>query len=394
VLILFAIVFIDLVGFGLVIPLLPFYGERFGASPLQVTLILAMYSLAQLFAAPLWGRLSDRYGRRPILLISLAGSVVAYLWMGVAYSLWVLFAARFLQGAMAGNIAAAQAYIADVTTPENRAKGMGMIGAAFGFGFIVGPALGGFLAGGDPATARLSAPFYLGAALSLLAFLGALIFLKESLTPERRGRIRRVGRIAAIAGALARPGLRGLILLSFLVTFAFSGMETTFAMWAFRQFGWGPLQVGYVFAFVGVLSAVMQGGLVGRLARRFGEERLLTAGLVAIVLGLVVLPEAHDLPLLLGATALLALGMGLTQPSLNSLISRRAGADEQGEVLGVNQSTGSFARIVGPWLAGTLFVDLGRDAPFFAGAVIVAAAVLVAIGLFRGARAARLQAPG
>ena len=376
--ILFAIVVIDLIGFGIVIPLLPFYGEHFGARPLVVTALLAMYSLAQLFAAPLWGRLSDRWGRRPILLASLAGSVFAYLWMGVAYSLWVLFAARFLQGAMAGNIAAAQAYIADVTTPENRAKGMGMIGAAFGIGFIFGPALGGFLAGGDPATANLGAPFYFGAGLSALAFVGALIFLKESLPPEQRGRIRRVWRLAAIADKLARPGLRGLILLSFLVVFAFAGMEVTFAMWARRQFGWGPLQVGYVFTFVGVLSAAMQGGLVGRLAKHFGEERLLTAGLASVLLGLAILPAAAGVPLLLAATGLLAVGMGLTQPSLNSLISRRARADEQGEVLGVNQSAGSFARIVGPWLAGFLFEAFGRNAPFLAGAVLMALALVLA----------------
>src|SRR5260221_253105 len=242
--ILFAIVVIDLIGFGLVIPLLPFYGERFGASPFAVTVILAMYSLAQLFAAPLWGRLSDRWGRRPILLASLAGSVVAYLWMGVAYSLWVLFAARFLQG--------------------------------------------------------------------------------------------------AIADKLGRPDLRGLILLSFLVILAFAGMEVTFAMWAFRQFHWGPLQVGLVFTFVGVISATMQGGLVGRLAKRYGEARLLTTGLAAILLGLLILPAAAGVPLLLASTGLLAVGMGLTQPSLNSLISRRARADEQGEVLGVNQSAGSI----------------------------------------------------
>src|SRR6266853_6049504 len=217
---LFLIVFVDLVGFGLVIPLLPFYAVRFGASPQQVTLLMAVYSLMQLFTAPLWGRLSDRVGRRPVLIVSMAASVFAYLWIGSATALWMLFTARALAGACAGNIAAAQAYIADVTKPEERAKGMGMIGAAFGIGFIIGPALGGFLAGGDPATAHLSAPFYVGAGLSALAFLGALIFLKESLPPERRGGNRRVGRLAAIADTLARPALRRLILLSFLVIFA------------------------------------------------------------------------------------------------------------------------------------------------------------------------------
>src|SRR5216683_826754 len=382
---LFAIVVIDLIGFGLVIPLLPFYGEHFSASPLVVTFLMSTYSLFQLFAAPLWGRLSDRHGRRPILLVSLAGGVAGYLWLGLADALWMLFASRALQGVCAGNIAAAQAYVADVTTPENRAKGMGMIGAAFGIGFIIGPALGGFLAGGDPATARLGAPFYVGAGLSALAFIGALVFLKESLPPERRGSIRRVGRLAAITDKLGRPNLRGLILLSFLVVLAFAGMEVTFAMWAFRQFHWGPLQVGLVFTFVGVISATMQGGLVGRLAKRYGEGHLLTTGLAAILLGLLILPAAAGVPLLLASTGLLAVGMGLTQPSLNSLISRRARADEQGEVLGVNQSVGSFARIVGPWLAGFLFEVFGPAAPFLGGAAVMAVALVLALRVLRPA---------
>src|SRR5271170_3635498 len=194
---LFLIVFVDLVGFGLVIPLLPFYAVRFGASPQQVTLLLATYSLFQLFAAPLWGALSDRIGRRPVLMTSMAASALAYLWFGSASALWMLFAARALAGACAGNIAAAQAYIADVTTPENRAKGMGMIGAAFGIGFIIGPALGGLVAGKDIANADLRTPGLLAAALSLTAFLGVILFLKESLPPGLPERPRR-SRLASL----------------------------------------------------------------------------------------------------------------------------------------------------------------------------------------------------
>src|SRR5712692_10268285 len=177
--VLFAIVLTDLIGFGIVIPLLPFYGEHFGASPLVVTLLMSAYSLLQLFGAPLWGRLSDRHGRRPILLVSLAGSVAGYLWLGFADALWMLFAARALQGACAGNIAAAQAYVADMTTPENRAKGMGMIGAAFGIGFIIGPALGGALAGSNPTSPDVSGPSFFAAALSALAFCATFVLLKE-----------------------------------------------------------------------------------------------------------------------------------------------------------------------------------------------------------------------
>jgi MFS transporter, DHA1 family, tetracycline resistance protein len=382
--ILFLIVFVDLVGFGLVIPLLPFYATRFGASPQQVTLVLATYSLFQLFAAPLWGALSDRIGRRPVLMTSMAASALAYLWMGSASALWMLFAARALAGACAGNIAAAQAYIADVTTPENRAKGMGLIGAAFGLGFIFGPALGGFLAGNDPATADLARPAWVAAALSLVALSGVLTLLPESLTPAQRGQALRRGRMSAILATLRRPILSRLILIFFLVILAFAGMESTFALWAMRQFRWGPEQVGYVFAYVGVLSAILQGGLIGRLAQRFGEERLLLCGLVLICLGLLALPFARDLPVLGLACSGLALGMGLTQPSLNSLISRRAGRAEQGEVLGVSQSVGSLARVVGPVLAGILFSDLGRNSPFEWGAGLIAVAFLLAFNLFRG----------
>ena len=387
---LFLIVFVDLVGFGLVIPLLPFYAVRFGASPQQVTLLLAVYSLMQLFTAPLWGRLSDRIGRRPVLMTSMAAAALAYLWLGGATELWMLFAARALAGACAGNIAAAQAYIADTTTPENRAKGMGLIGAAFGLGFIFGPALGGFLAGNDPATANLARPAWVAAGLSLAALCGVLFVLRESLTPEQRGQAQRRSRFGATLGALRHPVLSRLILIFFLVILAFAAMESTFALWAMRQFRWGPEQVGYVFAFVGVLSAVLQGGLIGRLTQRFGEERLLLCGLILIGLGLLVLPFAREVPLLGTAVSGLALGIGLTQPSLNSLISRRAGRDEQGEVLGVAQSVASLSRVLGPAMAGFLFADLGRGSPFLFGVVLIALALLLALHLLRGLGAAPL----
>ncbi len=374
---LFLIVFVDLVGFGLVIPLLPFYAVRFTASPQQVTLLLATYSLMQLLTAPWWGWLSDHIGRRPVLIASMAASVLAYLWLGRAEALWMLFGARALAGACAGNIAAAQAYIADITKPEDRAKGMGLIGAAFGLGFIIGPALGGFLAGNDPATADLAIPAWVAAALSLTALCGVLVLLPESLSPDRRGGPSR-GRVGAILSVLSRPVLSRLILIFFLVILAFAGMESTFALWAMRQFRWGPEQVGYVFAYVGVLSAILQGGLIGRLTHRFGEERLLLCGLVLVGAGLLVLTAARGVPLLGIAVSGLALGMGLTQPSLNSLISRRAGAEEQGEVLGVSQSVGSLARVLGPAAAGFLFGDFGRTSPFFWGAALIALALLVA----------------
>ena len=390
---LFLIVLIDLIGFGLVIPLLPFYAVRFGATAPEVTWLLATYSLMQLVAAPLWGRLSDRLGRRPVLMASMAASAVAYLWLGAANALWMLFAARALAGACAGNIAAAQAYIADITKPEERAHGMGMIGAAFGLGFIFGPALGGFLAGNNPASANLATPAWLAAALSGTALCGVLFVLRESHPVERRGVAQAQGRIGLIFGALRQPVLSRLIVIFFLVILAFAAMEGIFALWALRQLDWGPATVGYVFAYLGLLSAIMQGGLTRRLTKRYGEEKLLLAGLVLLGVGLVIVPFARGLAVLIGAFAALAIGLGLVQPALNSLISRRAGREDQGQVLGVTQSVGSLARVIGPPMAGYLFAGLGRGSPFLGGAVVVALAFFLALNLFGGFGAAPLAEP-
>ena len=390
--ILFLIVFIDLVGFGLVIPLLPFYAERFAASPLQMTMLFATFSLMSMITAPLWGRLSDHVGRRPVLMASMAAAALAYLGLAFATGLWMLFVARAFAGACAGNIAAAQAYIADVTPPEQRAKGMGMIGAAFGLGFIIGPVLGGIIAGNDLATADLEMPGLIAAGLSLAACLGVILLLPESLSADPAQGSR--GRIAAARAALARPMLVRLLAVFFLAILAFSGMETTFAWWAIAQFGWGPRSIGFVFFYVGLLSALMQGVLIGPLTRRFGEERLMLGGLGAIALGLLVLPFAHGLPVLVVALSALAIGMGAMQPSLNSLISRRAGAGEQGEVMGVAQSVGSLSRVLGPIIAGSLFGAVGPGSPFFWGAALVGCALLVGWRVMRpSATAANTVAP-
>jgi len=379
--ILFLIVFIDLVGFGVVIPLLPYYALRFDASPFAVTMLMATYSLAQFIAAPILGRISDRIGRRPVLLLSLACSILSYIWLGLAGTLWMLFGARLLAGAGAGNIAAAQAYIADVTPPEGRAKGMGMIGAAFGLGFTVGPAIGGVLAGANPATADLARPAFLAAGLSAIAFVFAAARLKESLSAPAA--TARRSRFTVIKGALGRPVLGNLIVLFFVTISAFAGMETTFALWANRSFGWGPEQVGWIFFYVGILLAALQGGLIGRLARRFGEARLVTAGAAIIGVGLLGIAFAHALWAVLVTTGLLAIGMGMLNPSVTSLVSRQAQADERGGIMGVSQSASSLARILGPAVAGAVFSLWGRNAPYYLGAVLMAAVVGMALRLPR-----------
>lgn len=378
---LFLIVLIDLIGFGVIIPLLPFYAERFQASPDVVTLVMAVYSMAQLFSAPLWGRLSDRIGRRPVLLVSMAGASVSYIWLGFADELWTLFAARAFCGAMAGNLSAAFAYVADVTAPENRARGMGLIGAAYGLGFIAGPALGGILAGPDPLHADYQTPAFVAAGMSMAALLMTAVILKESLSAELRAEtaLRKPVPFRRMIGAvLADRRLAFWIGLSFLATLVLAGMETTFAMWSERSFGWGPQQNGYLLAFLGLLSATIQGSLIGPLSRHLGTHRMVIQGAAVLAVSFLCLPFADTLGVLLVVTAGLAFGFSIISPALNSLISLEAEAGSQGSILGLSRSASILARVVGPALAGILFAGFGRDAPYFASAVLMLGVFLVA----------------
>ncbi|MFC1673485.1 MFS transporter [Pseudomonadota bacterium] len=372
--ILFLIVFIDLVGFGIVIPLLPFYGEHFQADPFVVALMMATFSLGQFVAAPFWGRLSDTIGRRPVLIVSLLGAALSYVWLGFAATLTALFAARLVGGLMAGNISAAFAYIADITTPENRAKGMGVVGAAFGLGFIAGPAIGGILAGPDPLTADYQTPAFVAAGMSFLAFVLTIVLLKESLPAdvrERRAAQPRKNRFAQLQEAVQRPGVGLLIALSFLATFVFAGMETTFAMWSRRTLEWGPEQNGYLFAFIGLIAAFLQGGAVGRLVKRFGEANLIVQGAVALALGMALIPFCTSVEPLIAAMVIVAYGFSVINPALNSLISLRSDATQQGQTMGVARSATTMARVVGPAWAGVLFAQLGKEWPYYAGAVLM-----------------------
>ena len=378
---LFLIVLVDLIGFGIIIPLLPFYGEHFHAQPSTVGLLMATYSLGQFIAAPLWGRLSDVRGRRPVLLFSLAGAVLGYVWLAYADSLWMLFAARAFGGLMAGNIAAAFAYAADVTTKENRAKGMGLVGAAFGIGFIMGPAIGGLLAGPDPLNADYTSPALAAAGLSALALVIGLVRLKESLPDEIRARNAgqpRRKRLHQFTHALGLPGVGRLMLLGFLATFVFAGLETTFAMWSRRSMGWGPEQNGWLFAFIGLTSAAIQGGMIGRLAKRFGERSLLRQGAAALAIGIGGIPLTHNLWQLLPVMAIAAYGFSVINPAFNSLISQNTPETDQGGVLGVTRSVTTMARVIGPAWAGMLFSILGRDWPYISGAAIMIAVLAIA----------------
>jgi MFS transporter, DHA1 family, tetracycline resistance protein len=361
--IVFTTVVIDLVGFGIVLPILPLWAEDFGASPTEIGLLTASYAVAQLLFAPLWGRLSDRYGRRPVILASLAGSAVAALLIGLAQTLLLLWVARVLQGVAGASYAAAQAYVADVTTARDRARGMGLIGAAFGVGFILGPAFGAVFSAVD---ARL--PFFVAAGLAALNLAIAHRRLPESLRP---GAPRAPApRLEVLRRALASRELGPLVWLSFVATFAFVAMEATFALFGERRFDYGAVEIAALFAFIGVMAAVAQGLLVGRLAERFGEGRVMIAGLAATAVGLLLVAVSESLWALLPGLAVLAVGSGLVFATTTALISLAAHHSEQGSVLGLTASVGGAARIAGPVVGTLLFQHAGIAVPLVLGAAL------------------------
>jgi len=390
----FAIVFVDLLGFGILIPVIPLYAESFGASEFVVGVLLASYSAMQFVAAPFLGSLSDRRGRRPVLLLSILGSVLAWTLFGLAWSLAVLFVARLVAGALAGNIAAAQAAIADVTPPEERAKGLGLVGAAFGLGFVFGPALGGLLSSPGvldaarsvlpavvPVT-KFSLPSFAAAAICLFDLVLAAAVLPETNTKNRE--VDRTSRTDRLKRALSNPALAALVVAFFVASFAFSGMESMFVLFLDQIYGYGTTTGGYVLAYVGVVIAILQGGLVGRLTKRYGERALAIGGAALLAVSLVSLPFTptigdllpavvpdHPLVALLLVLTVLAAGNGLLNVSLSALVSRAATDDEQGGAFGLTQSAGSLARTVGPPVAGALYTVVGYWTPFVAGGVLV-----------------------
>jgi DHA1 family tetracycline resistance protein-like MFS transporter len=373
--ILFLVVFVDLIGFGLLIPLLPFYVQRVGETADVITAVLGLYSLAQFLAAPVWGALSDRFGRKPVLVATSFGFTASYLLLAFADNLPLLIASRVFGGLMAGNIAAAQAYVGDVTTPENRARGMGVIGAAFGLGFVFGPAIGGVLGGSDLAHANYTAPALAAAALTAIAAIAAAVFLKESLPAERRRKRHRLLDLSVLTG---RRRLACFVVAGFLMVTGFAQFETVFALWSNLEFHFGPRQIGLVLTFMGVIGAIVQGGLVGVLARKLGERPVALAAVVLLLAGYWTLPYVATLMPLLIAAALLALGSALFTPALSSLVSKSAEGDEQGAVLGVYQSASALGRVAGPAMSGSIYLHLGIDAPYqIAGLLMIPVAVLL-----------------
>ena len=370
--VIFITVFIDLLGFGIIIPLLPFYAESFGASAFAIGLLNTSFSLMQFLFSPIWGRWSDRIGRKPIILVGLLGSCLSYVTMALAGSLALLFVARILGGIAGANIPTAQAYIADVTTPENRAKGMGMVGAAFGLGFIFGPAIGGLLSRYSPET-----PMWCAAALCLGNFIAAWIFLPESRRPDATTRT--LGRMAAFRHAAQQPTLLLILALYFIVTMAFSAFEATFALFTEARFGYTAASIGLLFAFIGLILSLIQGVFVGKVVKRVGERRLIPAAIFLISLSIGLLPFVWSVPTLLVALAILAVGMGFNNPSLSSLVSKLSHEDDQGGILGLASSIASLGRVVGPAWGGYFYDAYGMTTPYLSAAGLMFTAFVVSL---------------
>jgi DHA1 family tetracycline resistance protein-like MFS transporter len=407
----FLIVVVDILGLTIMLPLLPFYAEQFGASPATVGLLVSSYAFCQLVAGPPLGALSDQMGRKPVLIISQVGTFIGFLILAAANSLWLVFAARIIDGLTAGNLSVAQAYIADVTTPKERARSFAVIGIAFGIGFLVGPGVSGYLS----AHFGFHVPILCAAALSLTSILGT-VFLLPAVPPRPEGE-RAPGQPAVPLGPpqeeqapvapggkrlrffdwaayvqyFRRPLLGGLLWEFFLFTFAFATFTGGFALFAERRYVWngspfGPKQVGYIFTYSGLLGIVVQGSMrSGWPVRVFGEVRLVTLGFVAGAVGYTLLGLSHGIALLLVAATFASLGNGLIRPALTSLITQQVGRGEQGVVLGLTQSLMSVAQIIGPAMAGVL-IDRGwLSAWAFCAALIT----LVAVVLNHNAREAR-----
>jgi DHA1 family tetracycline resistance protein-like MFS transporter len=356
---------LDLIGFGIIVPILGRYAERFGASGLTVGLLFASFSLAQLICAPLLGRWSDRIGRKPVIVISLIGTAVGSFITGAAGALWVLFAGRIIDGASGGSLSVAQAAVADIAPEDQRPGLIGMLGAAFGVGFVLGPAIGGLAALGGP-----HVPFYVAGVLASINAIAAMIRLPETRRPT--GRPQHTG-----IKAPTSPILRRLAIIGFITVVAFTAFEATFSLFADRRFGLTEASTAAVFLGVGLVLVAVQGGAYGRLVERFGTERLFAVGLGLLVVGLAAMAAAKEWPLLIVALLLLSVGQGVASPSITTLVTENAPADRRGEALGFQQSANGLGRVVGPPIAGAMFDRIGIWSPYLAGSVLCA----VALGL-------------
>lgn len=384
----FVTVFLDLVGFGIIIPLLPFYVRSMGGSAETVGFILASFSLTQFVATPFLGRLSDRFGRRPVILLSLAGNAAAMVLFALATRaslLWLLFASRVLAGATAGNLSACQAAIADVTRGEHRAAGMGRLGAGIGLGMVLGPVLGSSVSHVGPWAPPLAA-----AALACADLIGAFFLMPETheVAARRGGAPGAAGPGATLAQVLAQRRIVTVLCLYFLTFLYMTNLQVALALLTNARLAWTATEIGHVFGLFGLIMLVVQGGLIGRLTRRWGSISLVIAGSLLSMAGLGTIALSHHALPLVGGLVLLGLGLGVVNPSLSSIAADAAGGGRQGTILGFAQSSGGLARTVGPLLGGLLYARVAAGAPFLAGAVSAALAAVLAMGLAREGRPA------
>jgi len=408
--VLFGTVFLNLVGFGLVVPLLPFFAQSLHAEAWQVTLMFSAYSLGQFFAEPFWGRLSDRIGRKPVLLATLVLNAIGYLALAFVPDIWTAVAVRLFTGLVAGNISTIQGYVADVTPPEQRAGRMGFIGAAFGLGFIVGPGMGGLLVRPELGDLGYHIPIFAASGLAALAAVGVILFLKES-RQKADPAVARPPFLGGLNDAFANPVVSRVLLVTLIYMAGFSGMESTFGLWTGATYSWGAREVGLSFMVVGIVSALNQGIFTGKFARRFGEVRVLAVGMLMFGASLVlqvVMPRqwspAFDVSvgplgvwtishgwLVPVVMAFGAFGMSLAMPNISAMISRSVAPDRQGAMLGLNMASSSAARIFGPVAAGALYSGLGHNWPLLVGGLLTIPAAVMALNAGRAFQAVKVR---
>ncbi len=373
---LLSVMFINLLGFGIIVPLLPFYAKSFQAPPWQVALIFSAYAIGGFFGEPFWGRLSDTIGRKPILISTVTGNCLCYLALAFAPNIYVAFFVRLLGGMASGNGAVIQGYIADVTPPEERTGKMSWLGAAYNIGFIVGPALGGMLANPAAGHAGFRIPLLVASGLSAVCVVGLTLFLKESRSRRRIGH--RPSRWAVVASAVTNPVIGRLMLVTLLAGCAFNGIESVFGLWTQARFDWTPWDVGLAFAVTGVVAAICQIFIAGPASKRFGEARTLAAGMLLTTICASLQPFSIGSVMIVTLLSISAFGQSIAWPNVSALLSRNVDLDHQGQYLGLNNAVGGLARLVGPQIAALTFANIGVDAPFFSAGLLVLPAIFFA----------------
>ncbi|MDP9102984.1 MAG: MFS transporter [Pseudomonadota bacterium] len=377
----------NLLGFGMVVPLLPFFAASFHAAPWQISLIFSAYAMGGFIGEPFWGRLSDRIGRRPVLIFTLACNCITYGCMAFAPNIWAAFFIRFFGGMFSGNGSVVQGYIADVTPPEDRAGKLARVGVAFNIGFIVGPSLSGALARPELGHAGFRLPFLVASALAACSALGVALLVKESRA-RRTGMINQPSRWALTGAAIRHPVAGRLLLLTLAAGFAFNGIESIFGFWGQRSFHWGPHEIGLIFGLVGITNAAAQWFVTGRLSKRWGQARALAAGMALTVVATLLIPFSRGLISAAVFMSLMAFGQSVAFPNVGALLSRVAHQDRQGQAMGLNNATGAMARFLGPLAAGIVFTAVSIEGPFYLAALVVAPAILLALAAGRAVRTA------